>query len=632
MNWNDYFLWAALILFIELFFHFLRQRTLWDKNSKVFVIIVVLGILHCLLGIALTRLQMFQLEKNNQIILVLAALIYLIHITLPFELLRFTLTMCHDYERQEKQITLAGFAAWVFGAILVIADTQTTIISFADQGLLRAGTFFEIYSVSLMIYFILNLCFALKCRKRIGKEETKALLEANAIAVLGLFIQQFLHIQLFLGFAMAIASLVLYILLKNPYAYIDEETNVFNANYFRVWMRDRENHWKGSLLVVDFHNLEYAGYIYIGQTEKKLIVEIAEQLNKLGGNLPMFYVSSNRFVYCSQDSSELTELTKKITHWLKQGVFIDNKNLKCRALLTEVDLEHTKNIKELKAYTDFLIRRALMRKDVTVMNDSFELKKRFDYELEVEHFLYTAIKKDLFQVWYQPVYSAAHKRYVSLEALSRLKHPVLGWISPELFIQIAVENGWATTITQLQLTKICRFIKENEKSLENIRNIKINLSPCELLEPGYCEKLLSIIRAYAIPFSKIQFEITETTATEYTQETFQFIRQLQKEGMKICLDDFGSGYANLNTVLSLPYSTVKMDRSLLRGICESAKKADFYRDLCKVIKKQGFLIVAEGVETEQEARLLSEWSIDFFQGYYFSKPLSDQEIIQLLEA
>ncbi len=346
----------------------------------------------------------------------------------------------------------------------------------------------------------------------------------------------------------------------------------------------------------------------------------------------MFYVSSNRFVYCSQDSSELTELTKKITYWLKQGVFIDNKNLKCRALLTEVDLEHTKNIKELKAYTDFLIRRALMRKDVTVMNDSFELKKRFDYELEVEHFLYTAIKKDLFQVWYQPVYSATHKRYVSLEALSRLKHPVLGWISPELFIQIAVENGWATTITQLQLTKICRFIKENEKSLENIRNIKINLSPCELLEPGYCEKLLSIIRAYSIPFSKIQFEITETTATEYTQETFQFIRQLQKEGMKICLDDFGSGYANLNTVLSLPYSTVKMDRSLLRGICESAKKADFYRDLCKGIKKQGFLIVAEGVETKQEARLLSEWSIDFFQGYYFSKPLSDQEIIQLLEA
>ena len=102
--------------------------------------------------------------------------------------------------------------------------------------------------------------------------------------------------------------------------------------------------------------------------------------------------------------------------------------------------------------------------------------------------------------------------------------------------------------------------------------------------------------------------------------------------MKICLDDFGSGYANLNTVLSLPYSTVKMDRSLLRGICESPKKADFYRDLCEVIKKQGFLIVAEGVETEQEARLLSEWSIDFFQGYYFSKPLSDKEIIQLLEA
>ena len=97
--------------------------------------------------------------------------------------------------------------------------------------------------------------------------------------------------------------------------------------------------------------------------------------------------------------------------------------------------------------------------------------------------------------------------------------------------------------------------------------------------------------------------------------------------MWLCLDDFGSGYANLNTVLSLPYSVVKMDRSLLRGICESSKKADFYKDVFGIIKKQGFLVVAEGVETEQEAKLLSGWDVDLFQGYYFSKPLPEEEII-----
>ena len=84
MNWNDYYLWAALVLLIEVFYHFIKQRTLWDKNSRVFVEIVILGILHCLLGIGMTRLQMLQIEVKNEVILALAAGHYLVNTAIPF--------------------------------------------------------------------------------------------------------------------------------------------------------------------------------------------------------------------------------------------------------------------------------------------------------------------------------------------------------------------------------------------------------------------------------------------------------------------------------------------------------------------------------------------------------------------
>lgn len=594
--------------------------------------IVVLGILHCLLGIGLTRIQMQQSSEHNQIILILAAFNYLVNTAIPFEMLRFTVTLCDGYEKQEKRISLAGLGVWLFGAALIVMNMRLGLISFVENGWLRTGKFFYAYSAFLMIYLIYNLYFVIKCRKWLHQEEMKALIEANAILLLGLFFQQYLRVQLFWGFALAIAVLVIYILMKSPHTYMDNGINVFNLNYFRIWLQDRKNHWRGAQLAIDFYNLESISYIYANTSIQNLIAKIANELSEQFENLPLFHVLLNRFIICVQNSEELPETIRKIEGWLEQGICLDGKFVKVPAIVAEVQVGHLKDTTELRVYTDFLIEHALAAKNAVTIHDSAELKSRFDYEMEIKQFLNTAIEKDLFEVWYQPIYSIKQKRYVSLEALSRLKHPEFGWISPELFIQIAVKNGLETKITQLQLIKICHFIKNNEHVLKNMENIKINLSPCELLETGYCEKLLSILREQDIPCSKIQFEITEATATQYTQEVFSFIRKLQEHGVGLCLDDFGTGYANLNAVLSLPYSTIKIDRSLLQGICTSSKKADFYKDMTEIIKKQGFLIVAEGVESEQEARLLSEWKIDYFQGYYFSKPLPGDEVVVMIGA
>ena len=630
MIWNDYFLWAGLVLLIEVLYHFLKQRTLLDKNSKIFIAIVILGTLHCLAGIGLTRIQMLQSPAYNQIILILAALNYIVNTTVPFETLRFTVTMCDNNEKLEKRITLVGLAVWLLCIVLIIANVQLGFISFAENGFLRTGRFFYVYSAFLMIYYLFNLYFVVKCRNLLHKDEIKALIEVNGITILGLFLQHYLRIQLFAGFSLAIAVLVIYILLKNPHTYTDKETNLFNLNYFRTWFKDKE-HWNGTQLVIDFYNLESISYIYAGTSIQKLITYISNELSKQVENLPLFHVLFSRFIIYIPNNEEFSKTIQKIEHWLEQGIYIDGKYVKVPAILAQVQLNYLNDITELRVYTDFLIDHALTVKNRETVYDSAELKSQFAYEMEIKRFLQMAIEQDLFEVWYQPIYSVEQKRYVSLEALSRLKHPEFGWISPELFIQIAIKNGMETQITQLQLVKICHFIKNNEEILKDIYNIKINLSPCELLETGYCEKLLSIIRENNIPFSKIQFEITEVTITQYTQETSHFIKKLQEHGVELCLDDFGSGYANLNTVLNLPYSTVKLDRSLLQGICTSDKKAIFYKDLSIIIKKQGFLIVAEGVETEQEAELLSEWNIDWIQGYYFSKPLPDKDLLHLLK-
>lgn len=235
------------------------------------------------------------------------------------------------------------------------------------------------------------------------------------------------------------------------------------------------------------------------------------------------------------------------------------------------------------------------------------------------------------KVYYQPLYDLKEKRYRTMEALSRLRHPSLGMISPEVFIGIAEKHGQIAKLGYLQFRKVCKFIKEHPQIMDKIESIKYNLSPLELLKSGYSKKLICTIEEFDIPFSYFQFEITETVATEYSEALYLTIADFRKSGIQICLDDFGSGYANLNTVLKLPFSTIKLDRSLLKGICYDDQVALLYKNIVAVMQNLGHKVVAEGVETQEEINLLKQWGVDLVQGYYYTKPLDTEQIIHELE-
>ena len=128
-----------------------------------------------------------------------------------------------------------------------------------------------------------------------------------------------------------------------------------------------------------------------------------------------------------------------------------------------------------------------------------------------------------------------------------------------------------------------------------------------------------------------QFEITETVATEYSESFSKAIEEFTKAGIGLCLDDFGSGYANLNTVMRLPFSVIKVDRSLLFDICRDEKRAIFYESVVETFHKMNYHIVSEGVETQEEMEQISSWGVDMIQGYYFSRPLPEKELLALLK-
>lgn len=266
-----------------------------------------------------------------------------------------------------------------------------------------------------------------------------------------------------------------------------------------------------------------------------------------------------------------------------------------------------------------------------VIQDDYQTMNGFLYNKRVEQYLHKAITEDLFEIYYQPVYSTRKKCFITLEALSRLQHPELGWIAPDVFIQIAEKNHMMEQITDLQFSRVCRFLGENRYLMRHLLNVKVNLSSLDLMRNDCSRHFIRIMDAYKIPHNWIQFEITETVATECNAGLRRVAEEFTDAGIGLCLDDFGSGYANLNTVMRLPFSVIKVDRSLLFDICRDEKRAIFYESVVETFHKMNYHIVSEGVETQEEMEQISSWGVEMIQGYYFSKPLPEKELLELLK-
>ena len=266
-----------------------------------------------------------------------------------------------------------------------------------------------------------------------------------------------------------------------------------------------------------------------------------------------------------------------------------------------------------------------------VIQDDYQTMNGFLYNKRVEQYLHKAITEDLFEIYYQPVYSTRKKCFITLEALSRLQHPELGWIAPDVFIQIAEKNHMIEQITDLQFSRVCRFLGENRYLMRYLLNVKVNLSSLDLMRNDCSRHFIRIMDAYKIPHNWIQFEITETVATECNAGLRRVAEEFTDAGIGLCLDDFGSGYANLNTVMRLPFSVIKVDRSLLFDICRDEKRAIFYESVVETFHKMNYHIVSEGVETQEEMEQISSWGVEMIQGYYFSKPLPEKELLELLK-
>lgn len=630
MPMNDIYLKASLFLLCLELIHFIHQRKLDDKRSNVFFLMIINTIVMCIFSLILTELldhgmSSFVLTKISYTI------IYLTQLSFPYILFcMIRLTIQPGFTRFTKICVIP----LVIVAIVILTNPFSGFISYIGKdGFLHIHNGYPILIYFIMAYYLFDLIYLVAHRQLLKSRQIISLGEVSIFLILGIIIQNLFHVKLFVGFAATLSIVAIHLTLHNPYAYIDFVTHLFNMDYFSYYIREHfAEHKKTYLTIVEFPQLEHIHNIYKLGVNSILLSKITTTLWNISSDHKVFRLKFNRFAICSSSMDEQDVLCTKLDVVFRNHFCISKHPILCPAAIFEIhDIFAMHDLESLLSYVEFLTRKTLDIRHNVCIHDNPVLYQDFQKEQEIERFLFTAVEQDLFDVWYQPIYSVKEDKFVAMEALSRLKHPKFGFISPELFFRLAIENDLIFQIMPLQLHRICKFLCSQKDKLYSISNIKMNLSPEELIEPGYCDQLIQIIKSYHLPTNRFQFEITETTATKYTHELIQCIQKLQAEGIELCLDDFGSSYANLNTILRLPFSVIKMDRSLLFKITEDENTATFYQSMVHTLKNMGYNIVSEGIETKEEADLIKSWGVDMIQGYHYAKPEPCEKVIKILE-
>jgi diguanylate cyclase (GGDEF)-like protein len=235
-----------------------------------------------------------------------------------------------------------------------------------------------------------------------------------------------------------------------------------------------------------------------------------------------------------------------------------------------------------------------------------------------------------FFLHYQPMVDAKTREMIGAEALARWRDSDNNIVLPDRFIPLAEESGVITPLGSRLLAEACSWLRQSAEKKQPFVPISFNVSTVECRDPGFALRFVSAIEGFRVPPDAINIEITETTIIQNLQVARDNLNLLKQYGVGIHMDDFGTGYSSLSLLRDLPLDALKIDRSFVRDIGKVAGSEPIVQTIVELCGKLGFKTIAEGVETKEQADFLREVGVTGLQGFYFSKPVTADQLTAML--
>ncbi len=512
---------------------------------------------------------------------------------------------------------------------MMLASPWTHWIFYIDEaGQYRHGPLFiTLYFLSFGL-MLLAAAQIIWYRKRINRTQAISIL-AYCFAIMGAVILQYFKPEwLLTQFSLAVVLIVLYTCLEKPSDFMYKNSYCYNNVAFDDYLEKHLGRNNFNVVIAGPENADYLRKQLSENALAQLMDGLIQKMHETFGQKNVFYIHRCHFAVITTGDPKSTVIEPFQKSFPEDMVFKDiTVSLSYCFRILSIP-ESISTMTEARTAIDFSLRREY--EGDKILNVTRNELKKVTREVDVLNSIRRALKNHSFNVYYQPIYDNSDGQFHSAEALLRLQDPELGFVPPDEFIPIAERNGLIPEVGAFVLESVCQFWQDRHPDQYGIRFIEVNLSPMQCMQNDLPEWVFSVLKQYEVPVSCINLEITETASINNQDTMDRNMREMVKRGIAFSLDDYGTGYSNVDHLAGLPLEIVKVDKSIVWKAVKNPDSNMILRHSIRMIHDLGLKAVAEGVENEEMISMLREMGCNYFQGYYYSRPIPEEDFLAFL--
>ena len=635
MNYILYFDYAGICVIAAVMFSFFYRQTIKTRSASFFIAFMAVALFTVLLDIASTE----AIRYINQIPLWLGYVPKMVYLSAlvanPAIYLLYILSVVGNKKVIKKWIYAAVLAPLALQIVFVLISpfiNGAGIFWFNENREYVHGPLLNVQYAITFAYIVGSLIYVIIKRKSFTRIQEITIYLYAAICIIAIIVQMFVPQLRVQHFGMTIAVMLIYMSLQNPQDYIDKRQGAFNSIAFNdVFGSDVVRGKKFNVLGVRISGLRYIGDTLGEESESEILREIVQFLIREAGKKRVFVISQTKYAIIINEEAEGKNLADKIYGRFSQPFQSNGANISLAVNTCLIQCpDVAAQTKDVLSIMDLCLEGKGAEHNETVIAHKDILAKG-QRETLILQAMRQGLKENGFEVFYQPIYSVSKKRLTSAEALIRMKDVGLGFVSPDEFIPLAEKNGLILEIGEFVFRDVCRFINERKLWEMGIENVHVNLSVVQCMQESLHEVLTGIMDEYHIDYSMIHLEMTESAAVASEETLKSNMDKLMQRGICFALDDYGTGFSNTVTMMKYPFKLIKLDKSMVWSASDSEKAMSLLKHTINMIKDMNMEIVAEGVETAAQANMLAKMGCDYFQGYYYSRPVNGEIFIKTLQ-
>ncbi len=633
---------AALMIIIALFVAALSKRMYKNKSSKVYMILLVAMTITTICD----AISCFSPMLNYSALMFFTTLYHLFRNSLLVIYLIYVISLCELERRlkRKKWLIILFLIPFLFVVTIILLnlynhgffyyDYVDNMGNISEDLYYHRGPWILAAYINSVFYFLVTIFIIIRYRFMFNLREKITIFAIFPITIISLIIQFLYQGLLIESFSSALSAIIISIAIEIPIEYNNSKFNIGNTKAFAKEMKKyflfkKKESCQIIAKIKNYYEI-YDLYTYdIAISYVKNVIKNLSQRFKLIDNaVSWFYLDNGIFAIVLSEigyEDKILDELKDSTDKLKKngGKYSPNPQFvlvnACQDFKDYNEyLIFIKNYSERLSLDGNIIRLSKIKED-----------KTFKIISNIDSIIDEAIKNNQLLVYYQPIYNVKSDKYYSAEALVRLNHPEYGLIPPGIFIPQAEKTGKIIQIDNYVFESICKFIASDDFKKSGLKYIEFNISMIDCVSPYLYSNIIYTMEKYGVTPDKINIEITESYDSLNEKVAKENIKKLKDYGISFSLDDYGTGYSNIERFSILPITNVKIDKSLVDSSTDD-KMRIVLKNTFNLIKSLERETIIEGIETEEQSKRFIDFDCDNIQGYYYSRPLPYDEFIKFI--